>query len=365
MPVTRFTAYSQTMPSPSSPSLDEKIGQMLMVGFRGATVDENHFIVRDIQKYHLGGVILFDYDVINAQWQRNIVSPPQVKALISSLQQVSIRPLLIAIDQEGGHVARLNERTGFPATCSHMELGQQDDLSRTLTETAKLARTLADIGVGLNLAPVIDLCSNPDNPVIAKYERCFSADPQKVAEHALHYIRAHHQHGILTTLKHFPGHGSSRSDSHLGLTDVSASWSARELLPYQQIISAGQADVIMTAHVFNRQLDSEYPATLSKATIHGILRQQLGFEGVVISDDMQMGAIVDYYGFDVAISKALAAGIDILVFGNNLHYDEQVVPRAIAVIKDLIRNGTLREERIDQSYQRIMRLKRSAKLDWN
>jgi beta-N-acetylhexosaminidase len=162
---------------------------------------------------------------------------------------------------------------------------------------------------------------------------------------------------VLTTLKHFPGHGSSRSDSHLGFTDVTDTWSATELEPYARIIAGGQVDAIMTAHVFNARLDAQYPATLSPATINGLLRTKLGFAGVVISDDMQMGAIVDHYGFETAIRKALEAGVDILVFGNNLEYDEEIVPRAIAVISHLVASGVLSEARINQSYQRIMRLK--------
>ncbi len=348
-------ASSATSPAPT---LDEKIGQMLMVGFRGTKIDAKHFIVQDIQQRNLGGVILFDYDVVNAEHSRNIESPTQVKALVSQLQQVAATPLLVSVDQEGGIITRLKERYGFPPTRSHLELGTQGDLNLTSDATSALATTLNAAGFNLNMAPVVDLCINPDNPVIAAYERCFSATAQKVTAHALSYIAAHHQYGVLTTLKHFPGHGSSQHDSHLGLVDVTQSWSEVELLPYQNIIAAGQADLVMTAHVFNAQLDPEYPATLSRATIEGILRQQLGFNGVVISDDMQIGAIVDHYGFETAIAQALTAGVDILVFGNNLHYDETIVPRAIATIKELVRNGTLSEARIDQAYERIMLLKR-------
>ncbi|MDY0212604.1 MAG: glycoside hydrolase family 3 protein [Desulfuromonadaceae bacterium] len=352
---------SQVTPSSfaaaSSPTLDEKIGQMLMIGFRGMEVDDDHFIVQDIKHRNLGGVILFDYDAISAKHKRNVELRAQVKTLIYRLQRAATIPLFVAVDQEGGRVARLHVRYGFPPTRSHMDLGKQDDLRLTLTETTALATTLAEVGFNLNMAPVVDLCSNPDNPVIAAYERCFSSEPQKVTEHALSYIAAHHQHGVLTTLKHFPGHGSSEDDSHLGLTDVTHSWSESELLPYQRIIAAGQADLVMTAHVFNAQLDPEYPATLSRSIIDGLLRQQLGYDGVVISDDMQMGAIVDYYGFETALGLAITAGVDILIFGNNLQYDEHIVPHTIATIKKLIHAGTLSEARIDQAYRHIMQLK--------
>ncbi len=346
---------------PSVPALDDKIGQMLMVGFRGTEVDQSHFIIRDIRQHHLGGVILFDHEVTQKQTKRNISSPAQLKALVSSLQQASTTPLLIAIDQEGGKVARLKERDGFPSTLSHTDLGWRDDKATTEKEADKIAATLANLGINLNMAPVVDLCANPDNPVIAKRERCFSSDPDKVTNHALTYIRAHHRHGVLTTLKHFPGHGSSRADSHLGFTDISATWSAQELLPFTRIIATGQADAIMIAHVFNARLDNQFPATLSKAIVGDLLRGRFCFDGVVISDDMQMRAIADHYGFEMVIQKALAAGVDILVFGNNLEYDEEIAPRAIEIIRGLVQSGTLSEARIDQSYRRIMRLKNGLK----
>ncbi|MFO7982521.1 MAG: glycoside hydrolase family 3 protein [Desulfuromonadales bacterium] len=346
---------SRTEPDPVT--LEAKIGQMLMVGFRGMRVDKGHFIVRDIRRHNLGGVVLFDYDVLSGQAVRNIGSPEQVEDLIASLQAASPTPLLVAVDQEGGRVARLKERYGFPPTVSHGELGRIDDLETTARESGDLAGTLADLGFGLNLAPVVDLCANPDNPVIAGLDRCFSADPEKVATYALEFIGAHHHHGVLTTLKHFPGHGSSRTDSHLGFTDVTETWTRSELEPYARIIEAGEADAVMTAHVFNARLDQDYPATLSRKVVTGILRGKLGFEGVVISDDMQMGAIADHYGLETAILRAIEAGVDILVFGNNLEYDEEIVPRGVGIIQDLVETGIISESRIDESYTRIMRLK--------
>lgn len=351
-------ASTEIQATPDSATLEARIGQMLMVGFRGMTVDDGHFIVRDIRRHNLGGVILFDYDVLTGQALRNIASPGQVEALIASLQAVSPAPLLVAVDQEGGRVARLKERYGFPPTISHGELGRIDDPDTTARKSSELAGTLADLGFGLNLAPVVDLCVNPDNPVIAKLDRCFSADPAKVATHALQFIDAHHRQGVLSTLKHFPGHGSSRSDSHLGFTDVTETWTRNELEPYARIIEAGGADAVMTAHVFNARLDPDYPATLSRKVIAGILRGDLGFDGVVISDDLQMGAIADHYGLENAIRRAIEAGVDILVFGNNLEYDKKIVPRAVGIIRELVRTGIISESRIDESHARIMRLKR-------
>ena len=349
-------------PSPESSteqdgSLDVKIGQMLMVGFRGLKVGDDDPIVQDIRDRHLGGVVLFDYDVPTKTPVRNIESPAQVKALVEALQAVSPTPLLVGIDQEGGKIRRLKEKFGFPPTVSHQYLGTMNDLALTDQHATAMAQTLAQLGINLNLAPVVDLNTNPDNPIIGQLERSFSADPDIVTNHALEFIRAHHEQGVLCTLKHFPGHGSSADDSHLGLVDVTDTWARTELEPYANIIQAGETDAIMTAHVFNANLDPEYPATLSKPTITGILREELDYDGVVISDDMQMGAIANHYGFEPAIQATIEAGVDIIAIANNSVYEEGIAGRTVALIKQLVRDGKISEARINESYQRIQRLK--------
>ena len=350
---------SPTAEAVTTTELDLKIGQMLMVGFRGLRITTDHLIVPDIQERHLGGVVLFDYDVPTGTPVRNIESPDQVKALVEDLQSFSAEPMLVAIDQEGGQIRRLKEVFGFPPTQSAQYLGTMNDLSLTREHATGMAQILGQLGINLNLAPVVDLNTNPENPIIGRYERSYSADPAIVTAHALEFIRAHHEQGVGCTLKHFPGHGSSAEDSHLGLVDVTASWSRTELEPYANIIQAGEADAIMTAHVFNAYLDRDYPATLSKSTITGILREELGYDGVVISDDMQMGAIANEYGFETAIQAAIEAGIDIIAMANNSTYEEDIVARTAKLIKRLVEDGTISETRIDQSYQRIQRLKNS------
>jgi len=343
--------------SAPSADLDVKIGQMFMVGFRGFGVDENTPVARDIVERHLGGVVLFDYDVPNGEFMRNIESPEQVQALTDALQAAADSPLLIAADQEGGVVARLRERYGFPSTLSAAVLGERDDVDQTFTHAGDMAQTLAAAGINHNLAPVVDVNVNPDNPVIAAYERSFSADPQTVIAHATAFIQAHHAHNVLCTLKHFPGHGSARADSHRGFVDVTETWSPVELEPYAALIDAGLADSVMTAHVFNQRWHETDPATLAPAAINGLLRDELGYSGVVISDDMQMGAIRDYYSFGEAIRKTIVAGVDIIAIANNSIYDENVMADGIAVIKRLLDEGVITEARIDQSYRRIMQLK--------
>lgn len=337
--------------------LEMKIGQMLMVGFRGTVLNDEHFILRHIRQHHLGGVILFDYDVLTRQPERNISSPQQLKSLIAALQQAATMPLLVAVDQEGGRVVRLKPRHGFARTVSPTELGRLDDPQATYSASAEIAATLAELGINVNFAPVVDLCVNPDNPVIARLERCFSAQPDKVTRHAREFIQAHKAQGVTAVIKHFPGHGSSHSDSHLGFTDVSASWTTQELNPYIDLIGAGEVDAVMTAHVFNANLDIDHPATLSHPTVTGLLRNQLRFDGVVFSDDLQMGAISDHYGLEQAVRLALEAGVDILLFGNNLEYDPEIVPKVVSIIRELVENGAIGEARINESFRRIMRLK--------
>ncbi len=359
LPSVQPTTPPMREPAPDV-SLDAKIGQMLMVGFRGLEVNDDHFVVRDIRERNLGGVVLFDYDAPSQSPMRNVESPAQLTALVASLQAAADAPLLIAIDHEGGILTRLKEERGFPPTLSHQALGEIDDPAFTHEQAAAMARTLADLGITLNLAPVVDLNINPDNPIIAKYERSFSADSDIVTVHALAFIAAHHEQGVLCAIKHFPGHGSATGDTHEGWVDVTDTWSWEELLPFAHVVETGMADAIMTAHVFNADLDADDPATLSSKTIGGLIRGKLAYDGVVISDDMQMGAISNYYGFEVAIEKAIKADVDILTFANNSVYEEDVVARAVAHVKQLVEEGTISEARIDKSYQRIKRFKEAV-----
>ncbi|MGD8748430.1 MAG: glycoside hydrolase family 3 N-terminal domain-containing protein [Balneolaceae bacterium] len=354
------TACSQSNQN-TEVSLDVEIGQMLKIGFRGLQVADTNHIVRDIKKYHLGGVVLFDYDVPRRSPVRNIASPGQVKKLVSDLKDLSDIPLSVAIDQEGGRVARLTPKHGFPKTVSAQYLGRLDNPDTTRYYVTQMAETLSQLGINVDLAPVVDINVNPDNPVIGSLGRSFSANPEVVTKQASIFIKTMHKYGILTVLKHFPGHGSSTQDSHLGVVDVSDTWSKKELIPYKQLMDSNLVDMVMTAHIFNTHIDSSYPATLSKPTITGILRDSLGFNGVVMSDDMMMGAIRKEYGLKTAIKEALDAGVDILSFANNSIYDPQIVPQAHDIIKKMVEDGEISRARIDSSYNRIMKLKKKLK----
>ncbi|MDD4648592.1 MAG: glycoside hydrolase family 3 protein [Desulfoplanes sp.] len=342
---------------PLNADLDTMIGQMLMVGFRGTAVNATSPIVQDIRDRHLGTVILFDYDVALHHPQRNISSPEQVECLVTELKKYADIPLLVAVDQEGGHVSRLKEKYGFPASTSAADLGRHNDPSITEKAGALTGKTLARVGINWDLAPVVDVNTNPDCPVIGKLDRSFSPDPYIVITQAKAFITGLHSTGVLSCLKHFPGHGSSMTDSHMGLTDVSGTWSPTELIPYKQMIAARTCDAIMSAHIFNTHLDPDLPATLSPQILTELLRNQLGFTGVILTDDMQMGAIHKHYDFKQAIAQAITAGADMLVFGNNLQYDPNVTRKAIAAIKELVQSGKISQSRIKASFDRIMKLK--------
>ena len=288
---------------------------------------------------------------------RNIQSPEQVRSLVQSLHSSAKTPLLVSIDQEGGRVNRLKADYGFPETLSHEELGKRDDLSFTYEHAELIGKTLAGLGINLNLAPVVDLDANPDNPIIKGKKRSFHSDPEIVAKHAIEFARAHHKHGVITCSKHFPGHGSAMGDTHLGMVNVTKAWNERELIPFQRMIEAGVAEVIMTAHVFNTNLDPERPATLSRRVLQGLLRDKLGYKGLIISDDMEMKAISGHYVLENAIQFGIEAGLDILCFGNNMSYDLNVGEKAIGIIRHLVESGKIPESRIDESYRRIIATK--------
>lgn len=340
------------------PDLETMIGQMLLVGFRGTTLEEDAPILRDIRAGRVGGVILFNRDVALGSPVRNIQNPDQVRQLLQTLQAAADTPLLIAVDQEGGRIMRLRPEDGFhPAIPSAAALGATDDVDATREAAASVGTLLAELGFNVNFAPVVDLVVNPESPAIAKLERSFSADPEVVTRHAAAYIEGLHSRRVLACLKHFPGHGSATADSHLGFTDVTKTWTEEELRPYAAL--ADKADMVMTAHVFHATLDPDHPATLSRAIMGGILRQRLGFDGVIVTDDMQMKAISEHYPLDEAVRLAVLAGADILVFGNNLTYDPDLPATVTDILRLAVDAGTIPRARVEESYRRISALKAS------
>lgn len=348
----------QTLPMPT---LEEKAAQMLMIGFRGSHLKENPQIIHDIQQYKIGGVILFEYDIPSKSRPRNISSPAQLQQLCSDLQQLSKIPLLIAIDQEGGKVNRLKEHYGFINTVSQEYLGTLNDIDSTREIARQAAKQLKTMGINLNFSPCTDVNINPNCPIIGKIGRSFSSDPEIVSQQASIVIEEYRQQGVHTCIKHFPGHGSSTTDSHEGFTNISDTWQTAELIPYKELINNDICDAIMTGHLYIASKDSLYPATLSKNIVQNLLRDSLGWDGIVFSDDMTMEAITKNFGFEESIILAINAGVDILVYGNNSKsgYDAEIAQKVIQVIVQAVRDNKISEKRINESFQRIQTFKHS------
>jgi beta-N-acetylhexosaminidase len=339
------------------------IAELLLIGFSGTEVagnDELRHLVCDVK---VGGLILFEREVATGQ-PRNMVSPRQVQQLTRDAQALAARcagrPLFIAADNEGGRVVRLSPRLGYLPSPSAWELGQSGDLAYTRLEARRMGATLREAGINWNLAPVVDVAVNPLNPVIVALGRSFSSDPDRVTAHARAFIEGMHEAGVLTALKHFPGHGSSLRDSHAGFTDVTETADLdTELAPYRALIAAGLADSVMTAHVVNRGLDPWDPATLSRFTVNRILRGRLGYQGVVVSDDLLMGAIIQHYGLEEAAVDALGAGVDILLISqNSLRGEPRAAERVVAAVERALAQGWLSRARVQAALDHVAALRR-------
>ena len=331
-----------------SQSLRDKIGQMLIVGFYQYDNFMDTLWV-DITQRNLGGVIVFGY---------NVISPSQIHNLDAQLQQAATIPLFIATDQEGGYVARLKASNGFANTYSAYTLGTIFNSEDSTRGTASLmAQWLYDSGINVNFAPVVDVNVNPSSPAIGYYERSFSNHPMTVVSHASWFKDEFQQKNIVTTLKHFPGHGSAEEDSHLGFTDITNTWADSELVPYRQLIGQGYSDLVMIGHLYNANIDSIYPASLSYKTITGLLKDSLGFTGTVITDELLMGAIVNNYAFDQAIELAINAGTDILLYRTNERNNLSLVREVIDIVEQKVNTGLISMNRIDDAYNKIQTLK--------
>ena len=306
------------------------MGRLLISGFRGtrpgdAEVDE---VRRMLEAGLCGGVILL---------RRNCISPEQMSRLSAAFKDAAgdLTPV-ISVDQEGGEVARLDNQNGFLDWRSAAEmalLDQPDD--EVLDYWKRRAQQLTAVGINLNFAPVVDLNLNPSNPIIGKLGRSFGSDPDKVTRLAGLFIRAHRLAGVKTSLKHFPGHGSSTSDSHLESADVSAAWKPEELKPFQELVRNGLADSVMNAHLLHPNFSDApmVPASLSRRSVDAI-RAILGFDGAIFTDDMQMAAVENAKPFDAAAIAAVNAGNTFLIYSNYRKSDGiDTVERALEALQ--------------------------------
>jgi beta-N-acetylhexosaminidase len=287
----------------------------------------------------LAGVCLFG---------ENVVSREQLRALTDAIREAN-PAAIIAIDEEGGDVTRLHDRTGSPYPGNAL-LGRIDDLDLTAEVARSVAHELRTVGVNLNFAPDADINSNPDNPVIGV--RSFGTDPEAVSAHVSTWVTAHQREGVGVSAKHFPGHGDTAQDSHLGLPIVDLpidDLRARELRPF---VAAGQSGAvsIMTSHVLLPQLDARQPATFSPAILGDLLRGELGYEGVIVSDALDMVGASGEIGIPAAAVRAIAAGCDLLCIGTR-NTDEQL-DEIGAALDAAVADGTLPAERLADAVAR-------------
>ncbi len=344
---------------PSDSVLRRYAAQMLMVGFKGNSVNDQSDAARYIRDLKVGCVVLFDIDLTGSAkiGSRNITSRQQLAQLTADLQSYADYPLLIAADQEGGRVQRLRPAYGYEKLPDAEYLGKQDNRDSTKFYARLMADQLASSGVNLNLAPVLDVL-NPDCPPIGKIQRSFGTDIGTIVRHAGIQIDEMHRRHILCAVKHFPGHGNALGDSHWGFVDVTDTWQPSELEPFRRLIKKGKADVVMTAHIINGNIDPDYPATLSRKTIDGVLRKQLGYDGVVVSDDMYMEGIIKKYDIENALVLAINAGCDLLCVGNNINtgFEPDRPFRLVELIVKNVKNGRIPWGRLVQSHRRIEKL---------
>lgn len=336
---------------PTDEELKSMIGQMVMVGFNGSIVSEESAIIKTLKDINLGGVIFF-----NRNGTSNIVNYNQTKTLIDNLQKYAQTPLFIAVDAEGGKVNRIDNLIEIK---SAYEMGANKTNQITNEESAKLAEELKALGFNMNLAPVLDIDVS-NNPAIGGLERAFSNKPSQVTYQANNFILNHLKQNIITVVKHFPGHGSAFQDTHEELADITSTYSKSELLPYQELNKKGLLKVVMVGHLINKNIDPVYPASLSAKFIQDILRQDIGFNGVVMSDDLHMLAIKNNYTFEESIVLAINAGVDIVVATKNMskEYNQNTAYQMVEIIFNNVKKGNIPPERITESYDKVINLKK-------
>lgn len=322
-----------------SMSQTEKLGQMVMIGIQGTKVDDDSLYM--LNQYHMGGVILFD---------RNMENPEQVKQLTSDLQAQSNEkvPLFIGIDEEGGDVVRMAEKLTPPP--SQKEIGATGDIEQAKTWAIKTAKSLKDMGINVNFAPVADVGSND--------KRSYSTDTNTVIDFVRAATKGYQQENIIYSLKHFPGIGKGKVDSHVDSSSIDVTKEilmAEDIIPFKTIIDENEPNdyFILVSHLKYPALDEEYPASLSSKIMTDLLRYELGYKGIIITDDMEMGAVANHNDFRSIGVKAVKAGADIVLVCHEYEHQQEVYLGLL----DAVNSGEISQERIDESVKRIIKVK--------
>lgn len=322
-----------------SMSQTEKLGQMVMIGIQGTKVDDDSLYM--LHQFHMGGVILFD---------RNMDSLEQVKQLTSDLQAQSNEkvPLFIGIDEEGGDVVRMAEKLTPPP--SQKEIGATGDIEQAKTWAIKTAKSLKDMGINVNFAPVADVGSND--------KRSYSTDTNTVIDFVRAATKGYQQENIIYSLKHFPGIGKGKVDSHIDSSSIDVAKEilmTEDILPFKTIIDESDPNdyFILVSHLKYPALDEEYPASLSSKIMTDLLRNKLGYKGIIITDDMEMGAVANHNDFMSIGVNAVKAGADIVLVCHEYEHQQEVYLGLL----DAVNSGEISQERIDESVKRIIKVK--------
>lgn len=353
---------SEPSPSPSSPivekdaireridkmTLEEKIGQMIIAGVQGTSASSED--ERMIKEQYVGGIIFY---------KNNLADSASVVRFGNQLKQWNESnsvPLLLSVDQEGGRVSRLPGLNLLPTA---QEIGQWNSREAAAEIGTILGEEVKGMGLNMNFAPVLDINNNPKNPVIG--DRSFGSTAEIVSSMGIEVMKQMKQTGVIPVVKHFPGHGDTETDSHLDLPVIHKSEKDLTQLEWKPFVSAIEegADAVMVAHILFPQIDEQYPSSLSPAVVTGQLRDKLGFEGVILTDDLTMGAIANRYGIGEASVLSVQAGTDIVLIAHEYSNVDEV----IVALKQSVADGTLSEERIDESVRRILQLKNKFNLE--
>ena len=354
-PVPIALSLTQAMPAPEpDDGLGKLIGQMLIVGFQGAAPDESwpRQVAAQIESGKIGGVLVMSH---------NMLAPGQLAKLTGAFRhtKAQIAPF-IAVDQGGGLAQRLPAEKGFQKYASAAELGMSNDPLNAYNLYQRMAMELSVHGFNVNLGPVVDLEQNGESGAVAAHERRYGSRPKHVAAFAKAFRLAHHGEGLLTVLKHFPGPASAMPDANGG-TQQEARWDAAALEPYRQLVAGGNADMVMVGHLAHGEFSDEpgLPASLSKKAIQTRLRDEIGFRGVIISDDLEAKAVTARFPLEESVVRAIRAGNDLLLIGNQDKPSPELPETVAVIIKRAVASGVLTRERLQASYDRIIAAKQS------
>jgi len=333
---------------------DKQLGQMLVVGFRGTKVNSESLIVQNIKNYNIGGVILYDLDFELEEFGRNISDPDQLLKLNTALVGYSSTPPIISVENDGSLQSPLNDL--YSEWNNIFQNNQFSDTNQVKEYARNFAQEFMVVGLNSNFHPRLDLKTPTNN---APVPGLISQNPEKTTEIANLILDEYDTEKLLSVPKYFPGYSSDYHPRD-SIDNISQNWTEQFLIPYRNLFDTRAIGGVQISHSTNTNIDADWPGSLSHKTVSGLLRDSLGFEGVVFSDDLQKPIITSNFDLETSIEKSINAGVDILVFGNNHQYDAEIVSKVIQIIQKLLREGKIQPETIQSALERIDQLKQDV-----